>query len=503
MTSKYWRVIAVTIVITSALFRFYAIDRMSLWGDEACMMYLCQESSANIIEALASTDRPDVDVAPPLYFLLLRYWMKVLGTSVLVFRGFSAILGIGVTVAAIWLANEMFDSTIALITGWITALNPFQVWYSQEGRMYSLAAFLAVISIFFFVRMIKAPASNLDWLGFLIFSTSLIYTQYYGFLLMASLSVCTIFLAWSNLEVRRSGIVKRGFLTCVIWIVAYAPWFPILIRDYLHAGSPGGFPSHFQSVKSPVFLFVKMTMFGNENFIMDNVWLYPLPLLTFAMALLYSFKKIHTLGVIVSLFAVLGPFSMIYVAALAGLRVYKSHPFILFQIPLLILIAVGLKSMPKTLGRISTVIILAGSIFVTGSLSFHGDYVKPRTKEAVEWILKRTQPGDITAVLPAFLPNPMPIVGDLLAFKYHCQHRFPVQYLTGNSVTDVFQTIESIFPPDGRLFFVYQDNLQVHDQIVELKRMLNQNFKFLESQAFPSNIRGFSMGTTIYGQQKD
>ncbi len=491
-------VFTVMILVTGALLRFGRIDRMALWGDEACMVYLCQEPVRDIVSALAAEDRPDVDVAPPAYFILLHAWMKVLGHSVTAFRAFSALFGTLTVAAALYLGTILFNPTVGLLTGLITAVNPFQIWYSQEGRMYSLASFLVTLCLITLVIALRKPGRLLQWIPFQIATVLLIYTQYYGFLLLGALTLFFAVYFFKYPGNRPRGLLRGGILTLFVWIAAFAPWFPVLLLDYSQAGAPGGFPSMFHPLKTPVFLFLKMTLFGNQNYVMDHPALYPLPLLILLTALLMNLKNTRW-EVWLCLCSVLIPFLIVFTGSLVGMRIYKSHPFILFQIPLLVLIARGFTLLKRPLRIPAIAIVLAAMMFITCTLSLGGTYVKPRMHDVVAWLETRVKSDDKVAVLPAFLPNPMPIVGDLLTFRYHSRERFDTTYLVGDNASDVFATLSRIMPsPPARLFLVFQDNPQVKPQLTRLESALKKAYHKTDARLFPSRIRGFTVGIDVY-----
>jgi uncharacterized membrane protein len=500
MSPSRYRILLAAILILSGALRFISIDRMSLWGDEACMMFLCRESAPDIVQALSSSDRPDVDVAPPLYFIMLHDWMAMLGTTVFSFRSFSAVFGILLVIAAVRLAVLLFDEKVALIAGFLLAINPFQIWYSQEGRMYTLAAFLAVMVILWFGKTIEKPGEISRWIIFGIMALLLLYTQYYGFLLIASLSAYLITLLVRKDAKNKTALLRGFIITAVAMFAAYLPWFRTVIADYRHAGAPGGFPDFFDPVVTPAFLLLKLTVYGNENYVRDHLWLYPLPLLVFAALLIRGILRFRERGVQIAAFCFAVPFLIVYSGSLSGLRIYKSHPFILFQVPLMLIAARGLVRFKPKLQIPAFIILAACSGYVCGTTVLAGDYVKPRVKDVVSWLETRVKPPDQVAVLPAFLPNPLPIVGDLLAFKYHSGGKFSTEYLTGSTA---FEIVTNTMQPyhAGKLYFVYQDNPQIHDQEESIRARLAQLCHSEESQIFPSKIRDFTMGVDVFSQR--
>jgi mannosyltransferase len=498
MSRTNWIIIVIGLLILAAVVRIASLDRMSLWGDEACMVFLCQTPVDDIVAALSSEDRPDVDVAPPLYFLVLHHWMKIFGPTVSAFRGLSALFGILTVLVAIWMGSLLFDRWTAVILGCLASLNPFQVWYSQEGRMYALAGFLATLTIALFVYSNSDIRKHGRCILFWITSVALMYTQYYGALLLGTLFLFMLFDLRNQPASDKNLHVIRCLATAGVWIIAFIPWIPVFFRDYHHAGEPGGFPSFFHPVISPLFLFIKMTLFGNQAYILDHIWLYavggPVCFGLFAFGL----KHIRDAGIRLSAACIMIPFLIVYLGSVAGLRIYKSHPFIIFQIPLLAVMAFGLRRLPGRWKSIGLVAVLAMNLFVLSTLTLAGSYVKPRMQDVVDWIAGNYSEGDQVAVLPAFLPNPMPIVGDLLAFKYHSNERFPTRYLCGDDIDEVYRQLTPVQLRARGLFLIYQDNPEIHDEIGTLINRLSGVYKVRLQSRFPSKIRDFTMGVHYF-----
>lgn len=500
MIERHYKIFLISIIVIAMVLRISRLDRMALWGDEACMVFLCGETPADIVKALASSDRPDVDVAPPLYFLLLHFWLKLFGSSIVAFRSFSVLFGVLIIYAVLRLGESLFDRKTALLAALFTALHPFQIWYSQEGRMYSLATFLGVCSLWGFARAFRNPEKWQAWIPLALAGIALIYTQYYGMILLGSMMLYAVF------RIARHPGNRRIAAACLIgvlfaWLAAFGPWIPVLLRDYLHAGAPGGFPLMFDGLKTPVFLFAKYVLFGLENYVRDHLWLYPLPLFASLVACIAAFKRPREEPVHLLVTAFLLPFAIIYLLSLAGMRVYKSHPFIIFHPAFIVLIAHGCLRLRSIHRNIVIAVIGAAQVFVLGTLVLGGDYVKPRIDDVVKWIDSRAVDDSAVSVVPAFVPNPLPIVGDLLAFRYHSDDRFDTQYLTGSTPDDLLHSIDRHGIGRSSFFLVYQDNFQIEAVVEKVLQGLEGRWKILERAEFPSRNRGFSMVVIRYGSR--
>ena len=131
---------AIGVMLLATFARLWGLGTQSLWMDEA-FSYLFGTLPLGMAWETMIVDA----VHPPLYYLLLRPWLALVGESELVLRFPSAVVGV-LTVAILYRAERCWlDRRTA---GWaplLLALNPFHIWYSQEARMYALLGLLSLV----------------------------------------------------------------------------------------------------------------------------------------------------------------------------------------------------------------------------------------------------------------------------------------------------------------------------------------------------------------------
>src|SRR5262245_43170904 len=96
--------LAAAIVVAALLLRLYAIGQDELWLDEA--------SSFQIATATDFVDVAVLNNTPPLYYALLRGWIRVLGNSEAAVRSLSAIFGTIFVGAIIWVGWTIFRPSV-------------------------------------------------------------------------------------------------------------------------------------------------------------------------------------------------------------------------------------------------------------------------------------------------------------------------------------------------------------------------------------------------------
>ena len=157
---------------------------------------------------------------PPLYYLLLRWWMQIFGWTTAACRSLSVTISLFFFPASYWLAWELFQSrTIAWIAMGISAVSPVYFYYTLEVRPYILWMVMTVISSALLLRACRLEKQTL-WrayaislmLGVYIFPFTILVSISHGFYLIV---------------VDKFSLTKRviSYLkSCAITFVAFLPW---------------------------------------------------------------------------------------------------------------------------------------------------------------------------------------------------------------------------------------------------------------------------------------
>jgi len=120
----------------------------SFWRDEAFSYFLAKK---NILEIIILSAK---DFSPPLYHLLLHFWLKIFGGSEISMRSLSVIFFWATLYVCFLFLQEIFKLNFkkSLIYLLLFLVNPFLSYYAFEARAYSLFAFLATLSYYSFYK---------------------------------------------------------------------------------------------------------------------------------------------------------------------------------------------------------------------------------------------------------------------------------------------------------------------------------------------------------------
>ena len=165
----------VFLLIGSLLLRLLALNQ-SLWLDETI--------SANVANHYFFLDIPKLfsvsDFHPPLYYMFLNLWVKMLGNEVFLMR-LSTVLFSLVTIFFVYLIGKKIkDKKLGLLAAILLSVNPLFVYFSQELRMYMMATAFLTITLYCFIKIIKSKkvkVGDIIWFNLFAF---LSFACFYG-----------------------------------------------------------------------------------------------------------------------------------------------------------------------------------------------------------------------------------------------------------------------------------------------------------------------------------
>lgn len=193
------------IVLLGLVLRLISINQ-SLWIDEATSAQVAKMSVSDIFTKFLPGD-----FHPPLYYLVLKYWSSVFGYSEVAIRIPSVIFGLATILFIYLIAKTLFDKKTAIIASALSASSGLLIYYSQEARMYNLAALLVSISIYLFL--------NKKWFWLSISILLLGMTDY------VSLLILPVIWFFGRKDIRKI------FLSHIPLFIFFGLWLPIFISQ--------------------------------------------------------------------------------------------------------------------------------------------------------------------------------------------------------------------------------------------------------------------------------
>ncbi|MCP4429160.1 MAG: hypothetical protein GY803_32135 [Chloroflexi bacterium] len=192
--------ILILILLAAFALRLFRLEAQSLWWDEGISLHLATSSLAEIV-----ADRV-VNIHPPLYFLGLKVWVALAGTTPFAARYSSALASL-LQVTAVYAFSRRWlgrGTAVWLAVGLI-AVSPISVIYGQEIRVYALLPliYLALLTLTGRLTQTNRESSRSLWLGLVVIEAVGLHLHYIVLFLAACISLFALFLFYRRRQWRK------------------------------------------------------------------------------------------------------------------------------------------------------------------------------------------------------------------------------------------------------------------------------------------------------------
>jgi len=210
--------LAVLILFVGYALRVYRIEAQPLSGDEAYSVLVWTRNSIGYL--LSTIALATTEPHPPLALISFNLWARVAGDSILALRMLSVLESL-VTIAATYqIARWLGGRRAALIAALFCALNPFQLWYAQFARNYSMWMAGSALTVFLLLRAWKRPRNIAGWIPYVL---AAVFTAYV-FYLEAFVLVAHNLYALTKIR-QRPEHLRTWVIVQVSIGAALAPWY--------------------------------------------------------------------------------------------------------------------------------------------------------------------------------------------------------------------------------------------------------------------------------------
>lgn len=387
--------------------RLIAITQ-SLWLDESTTALVAQRSIQDYFSNFAPGD-----FHPPLYYLLSIIVANVVGSSELALRSVSVVAGIATVYFAFRISEFISKSkTVGLLAGLFMATSGLHIYYSQEARMYVLAALFATMSVYYYLKE--------NWKAFGVSIAAMILTHY--------VTVFLLPIFWFHGYVSRKDKIwwKKFGVSHLYLIVGFGLWFPIFNKQLtaglgVESSTPLWWNILGKTTPKELILVPAKFLFGRIT--IDNNLIYLL--VTAGVSIWYSVIIVRRPLKDRPLKRVVGSHEMIiwlwllvpaFLTGLMGLWIPVFSYFrILFVLPsLYVLLSLGVGKLSPKMKLIAVVSILMVNLVSSSIYLFNPRFHREDWKGLVDFVSKEREIDD--AVL--FVSN-----SQMEAYNYYYEKR--------------------------------------------------------------------------------
>lgn len=147
--------IALFITIAGFFLRLLLLDSKGLWLDETFSIWMANLKVGEMLQWVVK-----IDQHPPLYYFLLHFWIGLNSSSPYFVRLFSVLFGTATIPIIYLIGKRMSGSLMGVAAAAFLAFSPFNVYYAQEARMYTLLMFNVSVAVYALVRLLTDPRSS-------------------------------------------------------------------------------------------------------------------------------------------------------------------------------------------------------------------------------------------------------------------------------------------------------------------------------------------------------
>ena len=366
------------------------VQRSPLWLDEALSLNIARLPVGDLLEALRH------DGHPPLYYLLLHYWMELVGEGDVAVRALSGIFAVA-SLPLAWVAGRRLagagGARWALV---VAALSPYWVRYATETRMYSLVMLLVLGGYLLLVDALDRPTwPRLG--GLALISGLLLLTHYWVFYLLASVGLVLAVRAWRRPGDR--GSTLRVLVALAAGGVLFLPWLGGFLYQSANTGTPWGEPFRPTAIVEAI-----VSDMGGGT--VSEASLYGTAVVLLALLALFAARSsgheialdLRTTPTVRHELATVGLVVAIGCAvSLATSATFQSR-YAAVVVPLVLLaVAVGIVRVPGRARLVVGAVYLGLSVVGIGWVNY---YQRTQADEVAAAVAARARPGDVVVYCP-------------------------------------------------------------------------------------------------------
>ncbi|MFZ1396633.1 MAG: ABC transporter permease [Candidatus Promineifilaceae bacterium] len=222
--------VLLAILLLGLALRFYALGAESLWVDEGTSVSVARLALPEIF-----ADR--IYKNPPLYFVLLHFWVQLFGDSEVALRLLSALFG-GLALGLMFVVGrKLLGREGGLIGTFLLAIALFHVEFSQEARAYSLLVLQALVSLWLFLQLLDKP-DRLTVAGYVLTNVVMLYTHFYGAFFVVVQNMFWLYLYWQRRQKMVPGLGRWVLIQGGI-LLLFAPWLRYMLLEVQSMQSTG------------------------------------------------------------------------------------------------------------------------------------------------------------------------------------------------------------------------------------------------------------------------
>jgi len=392
--------VAGAITLVGGLLRVFQLGTKGMWLDETFSVWLANQGVGDMLQWIAK-----IDQHPPLYYLLLHYWVALYGDTPYAARLLSVLFGTATIPIMYLIGRRLSGPVMGLVAALLLAFSPFNIFYAQETRMYTLLAFNAAMAIYALASLLTDPragdpigrqlrglpqawrtqrwaslgtiATDLSWVGLIVFSAATLLTHNTAVFFVLAINIFVLGLLLFQ-RIKKGGApsalqapplgnwVKAQISIFLLWCL----WIAVFIGQAAKVYQEFWIPQPtFDSILQTLRVLLNASAQGQAG---QVVMLWVMGFLL-CLGVVYYRKKLSIFLFLAALFVV--PFVGELIVSIRR-PIFYDRTLIWITLPLLLLLAAGIMQL-----RFRLLMLLVVGAIMTNYLFSAGDYYRFFQKE--------------------------------------------------------------------------------------------------------------------------
>ncbi len=240
--------IPIGLVLLNIIIKSVFLTRQPISHDEPFTIYHAQFDLFYLIDYLKNYNNP------PLFEILLHFWIKLFGISELSVRILPMLFSSFSVLFIYKIGKTFFDDKTAIIASLLFTFSIMQIWYAHDCRVYSLFLLLTLGSFYVFFSLLKdGTLSKWKLVGFISSNVLLLYSHYFGAFVwfLEGLIVVLYF-------IKNKTILVTFIKACIIGLVIFLPHVFVLYQRFSESAQRGTWlkiPSGLESLYNMIWSF--------------------------------------------------------------------------------------------------------------------------------------------------------------------------------------------------------------------------------------------------------
>jgi mannosyltransferase len=222
----FWLPAAGLLLVIVVRFLFLASNDVAM--DEPFTIFFAQADLHTLFGMLPRENNP------PLFFLLMHFWVGWFGISPFSVRVLSCVFSILTAFMLFKTGKVFFSRKVGFFAAALFTLSDYHQLFAHEARVYALFGLLTTVSMYLFLAVTSWPEKRRYLVLLALANVLLIYSHFFGFFIFLIQGFSVLIIS----EYRKTAL-NSYMIAVILSLTAYLPYFPTFISRFSQSAANG------------------------------------------------------------------------------------------------------------------------------------------------------------------------------------------------------------------------------------------------------------------------